>query len=221
MDEVPCLPSVLEHPRWVAVVERLAQALLSGETAPAREAFPALRERAPQEASQAAGLVRAHAPDLEELLVSPLPRAPGAPSPTALTVVLRNASRSLLGRGVTSGVLILLVFLLRALLHLPGRQHRGPERQWVEARRQATRLCSQLELQDKERLCATLQQMVAWGTEGECSQVLGAQAEVERQLEAEVAALGAGGGLEKEAQRQRLKAAREEFRRALLNGCPE
>lgn len=199
----------------------MAQALLSGELDPTREAFQALQDRAPEEASQAISLVRAHAPDLKDLLVSPRMRTPGLPSPTVLTV-LRNAAWSPQGRGFTSGAFIILFFLLKSLFLPSGRESSGTERPVVvEARRLATRLCSHLGPQDKHQLCGTLQQLVVWGAEGRCSKVRGEQVAVERQLEAQVAALGAGADLVQEAQRQRLKSAREEFRRALLNVCPE
>ncbi|WP_158622364.1 hypothetical protein, partial [Corallococcus sp. CA047B] len=197
----------------------LAHALLDGALDPVRDAFEALRERSPEGASEAVGLLRAHAPGLEGFLKSPLLRPPESPRPTVLTV-LWNAVRSPQGRGVSSGVFILLFFLLKAVFLPSVREHRSTERPVVvEARRLATRLCSQLEIQDGERLCGTLQQLVVWGASGRCSKVLSEQAEVERQLEAQVAALGADAGLLQEAQRQRLKSAREEFRRALLNVC--
>ncbi|RYZ37927.1 MAG: hypothetical protein EOO71_26075 [Myxococcaceae bacterium] len=206
-----------------ALRSEMARALLSGEVDPARDAFQALRERAPEEASKAAGLVRAHAPDLEMLLVSPRVLAPGAPPLTALTVFW-NRVRSPLGRGVSSGVFILLLLVFRGLIIHGGRESRRTERERpvvVDARRLATRLCSQLELPDKEPLCGTLQQLVVWGAEGSCSEVLRERVEVERRLEAEVVALGEGNDLSRAAQRQRLKSHRDEFQRALLHLCPE
>ncbi|RKG91940.1 hypothetical protein [Corallococcus terminator] len=198
----------------------MAQALLDGDLDPAREAFQALRERSPQEASEAAGQVRAQAPDLEQLLVSPLLTVPEPVPSTSVLTVLQNAARSPQGRGVMSGAFILLFFLFKACFLPATREPRGTERPVVvEARRMATVLCSQLELQDKQRLCGSLQQLVVWGAGGRCSRVRREQAEVERQLEAQVAALGADAGPMQEVQQQRLKATREEFRRALLNVC--